>query len=150
LPAAPDDLELDRIETTDFDIGGNDEISGGADRDFALGGKGDDLILGDDLLDGTPVALTGNDILLGDQGFVALAGRDLATNRSLITRIETVAATNAQGGADHIFGNAGSDVVIGGVNGSDPTHTDELHGDAGKDIIIGDEGIVLFNEPGPT
>jgi Ca2+-binding RTX toxin-like protein len=145
----PADLELDKIETTDFDIGGNDRISGGADRDFALGGKGDDLILGDDLLDGTTVALTGDDILLGDQGVVLLAGHHPVTQRSLITSIETVAATNAQGGADQIFGNAGSDVVIGGVNGPDPVKTDELHGNADKDIIIGDEGLVLFNEPGP-
>jgi Ca2+-binding RTX toxin-like protein len=149
-PPNANNLELDRIETTDFDIGGDDHISGGADRDFALGGKGDDLILGDDLLDGTPVALTGDDILLGDQGVVLLAGHHPVTQRSLITSIETVAATNDQGGADQIFGNAGSDVVIGGVNGNDPSHTDELHGDADKDIIIGDEGLVLFNQPGPT
>ena len=30
--------DLDRIETTDFSLGGADDISGGADRDFVLGG----------------------------------------------------------------------------------------------------------------
>ena len=60
-----------------------------------------------------------------------------------------MAEANNQGGADQIFGNAGSDVVIGGVNGDDPTKTDELHGDADKDIIIGDEGLVQFNLTGP-
>ena len=80
----------------------------------------------------------------------------------IATLIQTTDASELEGGADHIQGNDGDDIIIGGVG------SDELHGEAfladglgvddlvgsengdplsteGADILIGDEGRLFFN-----
>ena len=122
--------DLDRVETTDFSLGGADEISGGAGRDFVLGGTGADLILGDDALGGGAAA-GGDDILIGDQGKILL------TN-NVVTSIETTDTGAGDGGIDEIHGNGGADVALGGVAG------DKISGDGGNDILVGDQGKILL------
>ena len=126
--------DLDKIETTSLTLGAADDISGGDGADIAFGGKGDDLLLGDDLLDGT-AGLVGNDILVGDNGIIEYFSP---------ARIRTTDTSSATGGADTIRGNRGNDVILGGVNGS--SAGDKLSGEEGDDVILGDNGVVVYND----
>ncbi|MBV1877477.1 MAG: LEPR-XLL domain-containing protein [Pseudomonadales bacterium] len=151
---------LDLIQTTARDdsgitiLGGIDQIFGNAGSDTLLGGSAGDTMIGDndELVDESGVAdLFGDgadaDILIGDQG------RVLRVN-DIPTVIESTDLTETEGGADHIQGNDGADVIIGGVD------SDELHGEAflagglavgdlvtaaGDDVMLGDEGRLRFN-----
>jgi Ca2+-binding RTX toxin-like protein len=107
------------IFTTDFGLGGDDVITGGADN-VILGGFGADLIT----LGG------GTNIVLGDNGVVERAG---ATGYSSVYTTDTDAAT---GGDDEITSNGGDNVLIGGLG------NDLIHAAAGINIILGDNGRV--------
>ena len=142
------DLEFIRIKTTDFDLGGADDIFGNAGDDIAMGGSEGDNIIGDnvesvpgsgvfDKLEPNP----GEDILIGDQG-------QMDFFNGLVTQIETTDTAEADGGVDYIQGNDLADIIMGGVAG------DVLHGEAedkilvstgGPDVILGDEGLVRWD-----
>jgi Ca2+-binding RTX toxin-like protein len=121
---------VDKIETTNFTLGGDDNINGAGDSDIAMGGTGADTITGD-----STASNPGNDTLIGDQGKVDLFEGD-------VTRIITTDVIDADGGIDNIDGNDGDDAILGGVQG------DNLHGNNGADIILGDEGQLQFNLTG--
>ncbi len=111
---------LDRVESTDTTLGGNDSITGDDGNDIAFGGFGNDTMQGN----------VGNDILLGD------SGRVLWNSAGIVTRIETTGPSN--GGNDNIAGNEGNDTILGGAG------NDSITGDAGNDIILGDNGLLNF------
>ncbi|NIQ03506.1 MAG: hypothetical protein GWM98_26665, partial [Nitrospinaceae bacterium] len=130
----PDLSTLDVIQTFLDGDGGSDTISGDAGSDIILGGSGGDTIYGDDSTgsNGTDDLA---DFIVGDNGRF-----DLTTN--LIAQIVTTDVSEATGGADTISGNAGDDVILGGVNGS----SDVLSGDDGDDILLGDNGQLIYDD----
>lgn len=138
-----DSTTIDEIRSTDFSLGGDDEIFGGKGSDVAIGGTGGDLILGDNI-GAVIIGEQGEDIAIGDQGELIFIGGE----RDIIQSTDTA---DADGGVDIIEGNAGGDILIGGVLG------DNLYGEgitlgaisvgfAGgyDDVILGDEGEVLY------
>jgi Ca2+-binding RTX toxin-like protein len=158
--ANADRTTLDLIRSYTDKLGGTDYIYGQAAGDVALGGTGDDFIFGDDE-GATAGALDGDDILLGDNGDIHLvAVPTVATGDlrvvlgSTVIRIVTTDNTvdESSGGADEISGNAGSDILIGGVNDGG---VDFIYGDRAAptavtlgldrdDLVLGDNGDIRF------
>ncbi|MBB3329602.1 Ca2+-binding RTX toxin-like protein [Halomonas campaniensis] len=142
--------------------GGNDVLIGGSGDDTLHGVNGGSLnasgdgympavvkvITGFDQETGAPVFdnATGDDILVGDNALLTFApavglhdqGAALVTFGGYLTRVETTDTRNATGGVDTLFGDLGSNVLIGGAQG------DDIHGADGDDIILGDNGVVTF------
>ncbi|HUJ86770.1 MAG TPA: hypothetical protein VLX30_07975 [Burkholderiales bacterium] len=123
---------VQRVETTDPSIGGSDLIYGNGGDDIIFGGAaGDEIHAGE-----------GNDIVLGDNGFINYA----AGAPQLIEVSDPTI-----GGNDWIEGNGGSDIVIGG------TGADLLSGDTGtadssgasdaRDVMFGDHAMVDLSLP---
>ncbi|WP_407493414.1 hypothetical protein [Pseudooceanicola sp. MF1-13] len=137
LDSGPLELTLDLVETlTNVAAGDADLISGGAHADIILAGGGADVVYGDADIAGNNASTDddGIDVVIGDQGFVALT-------EALIRAVASNATSNVQGGGDTVRGNAGNDVIIGGVSNGG---TDSLTGGLDDDMILGDEGVVLF------
>jgi Ca2+-binding RTX toxin-like protein len=115
------------VFSTDPAIGGSDVIVGGADGvgNIILGGAQDDDI----------AAGTGDDVVLGDSGYVQ---RD-ALGR--LIRVYSIAPDI--GGADRIEAGVGYDVIMGGAEG------DTINAPLGKKIILGDSGEAHMEQWGP-
>ena len=128
---------VERIESVQSAFGDDDTIYGHSDDptgpeddgagDRIFGGQGGDFIDAGD----------GNNVVLGDEGFVDLGEAD-----SAIDRIEST-STTLEGGADTIFAGIGNDVVIGGRFGDTITVAD------GKNIVLGDAGFLQYQNGGP-
>ncbi|HUG11386.1 MAG TPA: calcium-binding protein, partial [Opitutaceae bacterium] len=165
-------------------LGGVDIISGNEGHDILIGGTAGDFMYGDDPT-GSSGAADGDDIMLGDNGEVwfnidfeepdfdddgdpigvpnTSIGRLTAQvaampYASAIDRIRTSDTLETTGGADTMSGNAGADIIFGGVNNGS---VDLLYGDresptAGSlaldrdDILVGDNGVVDFAFDGDT
>ncbi|MEH6585177.1 MAG: LEPR-XLL domain-containing protein [Halioglobus sp.] len=153
---SPDDdiATIDLIRSYNDGLGGIDIISGNAGVDVLLGGKAGDTIYGDDVAasaEGT-ANIDGGDVILGDNGDLFLAGSEgqLVVQGNAVDYITTTDVANSSGGNDTISGNAGADVILGGVN--EGIGNDVIFGDADTqggndlaDLILGDNGILLFN-----
>jgi Ca2+-binding RTX toxin-like protein len=130
---------LREIRTTIPDTGGDDQILVADGDDVVLGGVGTDYINID------PVTLlpigsdSGDDVILGDNGFVFF---DTSTGFSIIQRAET--SDPVDGAADYIFAADGADVVLGGT-GADVI---DAGTDGSRDIVVGDNGQALFSLTG--
>ncbi|MBN2328533.1 MAG: hypothetical protein JXR73_15420 [Candidatus Omnitrophica bacterium] len=154
---------VDRIYTSPYNLaqdallGGVDYIYGNAGRDAAFGGVEGDFIYGDDDSAGAG-ALDLNDILVGDNGEILLSGRIIGKILILDSAVNYITTTDDEetsGAGDLIMGNAGSDILIGGVNDGG---IDRLHGDADApdadapglydagDTILGDNGLLDFDD----
>jgi Ca2+-binding RTX toxin-like protein len=104
---------------------GDDQIKTGtgavtAPHDFACGGKGNDVVLGDPTLGSS----AGNDSLLGGEGNDSLTGG---------------------AGKDYVDGGPGNDLVLGGDNDDDVlggTGRDVVNGGVGDDLAIGESATV--------
>ena len=108
---------ITRVETEEDNVGGVDDIDGGAGKDVILGGAEGDVI----------TALLGDNIILGDAGQVNLnsGSNDIFTTNPAV------------GGADEITGGGdGSNIIIGGAAG------DTIKGGIGDDVVLGDGGKV--------
>lgn len=160
-PISMDLTTLDRITSKLDTLGGIDTISGNAGQDTAMGGTSGDTIYGDNST-AAAGALDLGDMLLGDNGEVILVNPALdaianGADRILIlggavASIKTAIDTAATGGADTISGNAGGDIVLGGVYGdtlygdrADVTFTNALDG---NDILLGDNGALEWLSTG--
>jgi Ca2+-binding RTX toxin-like protein len=111
---------LQRIESTDPLLGGNDWIFSGGGDDILFGGTGEDQIWGG----------AGRDVLLGDHGVWRL-------DRPVNQRFSSIFVDGDDGGGDDvIYGDAGDDVILG-QQGSD-----WIYGGAGKDDLIGGHNVV--------
>lgn len=138
---------LDKIESYADGLGGTDTISGNEGNDVLIGGTDADTMQGND----------GEDIMLGDNARIDLVG---PTGRLLMqvaampaaTAVDFITTTDVletTGGADVMSGNAGNDILFGGVNNGG---VDTLYGDAatpvnaldGDDILVGDNGLLDF------
>ena len=111
-------------KTDDLTPFGNDNLSGGSDRDIILGGPGSDDGFGND----------GSDIVLGDSGQVTREPTQLI--------IETTDLFN--GGSDFISGGDGNDFLLGGAD------DDVLDGTLADDALIGNYGRIILDTTGPT
>jgi Ca2+-binding RTX toxin-like protein len=148
---------LDLIRSYRDGLGGTDAIAGSQGGDVLIGGTGGDEMYGDDEF-ATNGNLDGEEIMLGDNGdiwMIGLDGRlkvrvaDMASGTAvdLITTTDTEEAT---GGADNMSGNAGNDIMLGGVHG-DIMYGDQGYGDGeapdgfdADDIMLGDNGLLDF------
>ncbi|SED72608.1 calcium-binding protein [Rhodobacter sp. 24-YEA-8] len=99
---------------------GNDAIYGGDGDDILLGGGGDDTLSGG----------RGADVLIGDFAKIRLSANLVAED------IETQFDSSVNAGVDHLNGNEGNDILIGGGRGDIITDT------LGDNIILGDFGVV--------
>ncbi|BAU09732.1 GLUG domain-containing protein [Leptolyngbya sp. NIES-3755] len=100
---------------------GNDTVFGGVGNDILFGGGGADNLIGD--ADG----ISGDDIIVGDEGSWSA------------TQIRAIAGS---GGADTITGSGGNDILLGGDG------NDTISGDLGEDILLGDNGQVTRTQAG--
>jgi hypothetical protein len=142
---------LDVVRSYIDGLGGTDIISGDVGGDMILGGTGGDTIHGDNAA-ATAGAGDGEEIVLGDNGDVFFTGASGArvVLDSAVRKIVTTDDGESTGGADLVEGNAGADIVVGGVNNAG---IDRLYGDArnplsvldGDDVILGDNGVVDFD-----
>jgi len=143
------------VVTTDPDVGGDDVLLTADGDDIVIGGFGKDLVnyvpvnaVASDPVNnvnangGPPEPTqvggfdTGDDIVLGDNGFAIF---DTTTDQPLITEIRTTEPEI--GDDDFIFtGEAGDDIVLAGAK--DDWVDTGLEGD---DLVFGDHGVALFN-----
>ena len=156
-----------QIETTDTAEadGGVDTIQGNDLADIILGGVAGDELHGEaELVNGLGVAYlvdtAGDDVILGDEGLLRydvasipgisidsllVAGDDDPQTLDIIQTKDT----GVLGANDDIYGNGGSDVVLGGSD------SDDIYGDfylgsliaalnPGEDVLLGDGGEMTF------
>ena len=156
-----------QIETTDTAEadGGVDTIQGNDLADIILGGVAGDELHGEaELVNGLGVAYlvdtAGDDVILGDEGLLRydvasipgisidsllVAGDDDPQTLDIIQTKDT----GVLGANDDIYGNGGSDVVMGGSD------SDDIYGDfylgsliaalnPGEDVLLGDGGEMTF------
>ena len=119
------------ITTTNFGVGADDILDGGAGQDRILGGLGNDTITGG----------ADDDVLVGDH-----ATLDYAADGNLATLDSVLSIQLGIGGDDTIYGNQGNDLILGGF-GSDHLYggngsTNSPVSGADNDVIIGDNGQI--------
>ena len=101
----------------------------GIGRDMIFGGSvGDDIVAN---VGETTDALDGNNIVVGDYGFVDYLVDDVepGDNTHDIDVISSFEDATSLGGDDRIVTGAANDIILGGAGG------DILHGDAGSDLV---------------
>jgi Ca2+-binding RTX toxin-like protein len=175
---------LDLIRSYRDGLGGTDIISGLQGDDVLIGGTGGDMMYGDDATASSGAA-DGEDIMLGDNADIFLIGTvgrltvqvaEMTTGTAVdrITTTDSIAPgdpnfdeaaeVEAAGGPDTMSGNAGNDIMLGGVNNNDGIflngiEKDTMYGDRaettpttiandGNDILLGDNGELRFTLPG--
>ncbi|HQS98769.1 MAG TPA: calcium-binding protein [Thiobacillus sp.] len=122
LYGGTDNDRLQGLTGTDYLAGfaGDDLLEGGTEADALAGGTGADTLRGED----------GNDILLGDRDLTIVDSYDYTADGSLLAaithtldadgalvhsyQIDIATASPADGGADHIEGGLGDDLVFAG------------------------------------
>jgi Ca2+-binding RTX toxin-like protein len=123
-------FKVQRIETANESIGGDDDLFGESGNDVLIGGAGADSLSADPAQAAGPVG--GIDIILGDNGVVVRDDGSAQAN--------DVYSRSAQaGGIDRISGGDGDNIIIGGAFG------DIIDGGAGNEVILGDAGYVTRN-----
>ncbi|WP_431024660.1 hypothetical protein [Halomonas sp. H5] len=147
-------------DDTLYGNGGDDVLIGGSGGDTLHGVNGGeldgdtfiprlvDVIVGYDQDTGEPITetATGDDIAIGDNARLTFApalnlhpeGAALVTFGGYLVKAETTDTRNATGGEDTLFGDLGSNTLIGGAEG------DDIYGAEGNDIVLGDNGEVVF------
>ncbi|MCI0535950.1 MAG: hypothetical protein L0Z50_12060 [Verrucomicrobiales bacterium] len=116
-------LTLDLVQSNaPEEGGGSDNITAGRGADLIIGGANGDTVNASD----------GNNVVLGDNGYIDLTGADgdPADIDLVTTSDETI------GGTDNITTGAGNDLVFGG------TADDTITAGAGNDILFGDHGKI--------
>ena len=138
-------------------LGGDDTISGNEGSDVAIGGVGGDTIYGDNA-GAAAAGDDGDDILLGDNARIDLFG---TVGQRIVfgTAVDYIVTTDTEeltGGADTMEGNAGFDIMLGGVNnggidtmyGDRSMPTSATIADDRDDILLGDNGWLDFTYNG--
>ncbi|MFF9468200.1 MULTISPECIES: hypothetical protein [unclassified Methylobacterium] len=114
---------VERAESLDTAVGGDDAIEAGAGDNLVLGGFGVDTI----------TTLGGSDIVLGDNGVAVFAG-------GVRVRVATTAPTD--GGKDTLNLGDGDNLALGGAE------ADTITSAKGADVILGDFGSVSYDAAG--
>ncbi|WP_375173688.1 matrixin family metalloprotease [Pseudooceanicola sp.] len=136
----PDGTTISQLRSFEDALGDVDTITGNAGADWIIGGYGGDLIHGNDEAD-NETALDGADVILGDNGEIILSGGALDQVRTFDTAEALFDAD------DTITGDAGGDIILGGL-GADLIRGDHSLGtdsaEDGGDTILGDNGELLW------
>ncbi|BAU91131.1 GLUG domain-containing protein [Methylorubrum populi] len=114
---------VERAESLDTGIGGDDAIEAGAGDNLVVAGVGADKV----------TTLTGADIVLGDNGAVVFAGG---------VRVSVATTAPTDGGKDTLTLGDGDNLVLGG------TDADTIVTGKGADVILGDFGSVSYDAAG--
>ena len=133
------DDRISTISTTDPAVGGDDDIVVGDGSDIVLGGVGSDAIDADRLTGQSVGVETGDDIVIGDNGFAEFFTND---DNQTVRQISTTDAEH--GDRDLINTSNGSDIVLGGSGGD----LIDAGTDQSDDVVVGDNGIANFTETG--
>ena len=110
--------QLNHVETTEPDIGGDDFVTTGGGEDLVIGGDANDEIRSG----------ADNDIVIGDNGVARF------TSDGLLTDVQTTSP--GIGGMDLVYSHTGDDVVFGGAD------DDEIHGGDNRDLLFGDNALL--------
>ena len=152
---------IDRVESfagVDETEAGDDTLSGNGGTDRLFGGGGSDWLYGrmpaefageakldEDVGIDPGDEISDNDIALGDDGEIDFVRGSLGTLVRIATTVYDPLTDETY--ADHLFGNWGRDILLGGLGG------DEMQGDTGlqfseprstDDIMLGDNGELLY------
>ncbi len=111
---------------------GDATIKLGIGNNIAIGGSGNNTI----------TAVSGNQIILGDNGFVKYSAPGVLSAIASQDVVTTGTTTVSYGGNNTITVGNGNDMIIGGVG------ADTIKAGNGNSVIIGDEGQMLFNAAG--
>jgi len=109
---------LTHVETTDANVGGNDQIGAGEGGNVVIGGVGRDQ---------NSTTGAGDDVVVGDNGY---ANFDVVAGASILRKIETTSPDDAnddvirgeRNGADVALGGSGADRIVVGWNGQRPRY----------------------------
>lgn len=112
--------DVEEIQSTYLDLGGDDRVSSGKDQDIFVLGQGGE----------TANSGAGDDILIGDNAFIKRAGTDGLHSLTVYT--------TGGGGNDSLNGGADNDIIIGSLG------DDVLNAGSGEDFILGDLGDLTF------
>ena len=118
-------LLVQYFNSTDLEIGGDDEITGGSSLDVVIGGHGSDVIK----------SAEGVGLLAGDSGEVVFEPK--STSRLVEYFVST---GGAFGGNDTILGGSSLDVIMGGAG------MDVLNSNGGNGLLAGDHAHVKFQK----
>ena len=119
---------VERIISTETGLGGNDDILGGRDIDYIIGGAGDDTVDGG----------ADNNIVFGDAGDIQI--NILNGTPQDIAQLASVSGD--VGGSDSIVALYGDDIFIGGPG------ADVIDAGNGNNIILGDAGVITATNAG--
>jgi Ca2+-binding RTX toxin-like protein len=114
-----------------FESGRNDIIIGGYDRDIIWAQQGDDIIFGDEPLDGEGRLVPYN----GDESDSIIAG----SGKDWVQAGGGDDYVNGESGEDQIYGGVGNDFLMGGFD------ADTIYGGIGNDTLAGgylDESLI--------
>ncbi len=130
-------MTIGRVETTDSEVGGRDDITTGTGVDVVLGGADGDTVHAGSEPPAVGTASGTGDIVLGDNGFLVWAAVRLPGSSTTTRQVVTLATVDdAIGGADRIYGQGGEDVLVGGTRG------DSIDGGLGRDLVLGDNALL--------
>lgn len=131
-----DPADIDRIWSTDPDMGDDDTIVSAFGDDIIIGGFGADTIRADG----------GDNIVIGDNGRITAAAADSSRWGGQPISLGRIETTDFDiGGVDTITTLAGRDIVVGGDAGDLITVSDLNNpGVADHNIVIGDDGFVDY------
>ena len=115
--------QLDKIESTEPDQGGDDVITTGVGNDTIVAGFGADEV----------DAFDGNNIVIGDSGFI-----DYTESTGALELITTSTVDPSLGGDDTITTGINDDIVIGGAA------SDTIDAGIGDNIVQGDNGFIDY------
>jgi predicted chitinase len=129
---------LDIIYTADNDQGGNDTIVAGNDDKIILGGFADDTIS----------SLDGDDIVLGDNGYVDFDAGVLIEANSDGDTFGGTDTIDAGVGRNNVIGGIADDVITTGIDHVIEAMDIREAYSNDNDVVIGDNGRITFNQTG--
>ena len=131
----------------DPELGGNDQIFPGDEKDIVMGGAGADLL-------DAGVDSDDDEILVGDHGqIVAAANQSFdaeARDYTLPVIGRLMSTAVGLGGNDKIISGDGNDFVLAGISGvglatTDPSvERDVIDAGNGNNVVLGDSGFIAF------
>jgi Ca2+-binding RTX toxin-like protein len=118
---------ITNFESTEVDLGDDDQITLGDGNNTVVGGFGNDTV----------TTGSGEDVVVGDNGAATYTA-----GTELLEQVTTTDTTNLTGGNDTIAVGEGDNFVLAGVG------NDAVISGSGEDVVLGDNGTVIFDPSG--